>query len=99
MELYCDNEECRWHTERKGGKFHFRSGKTYCDECVHTAYLGEPGKNLWDFTTMNIGSHKMTEPIHVKSLAHLRQLERQHGVVSVAANYDSSRWNEPPRGR
>lgn len=98
--MLCSNEKCRWSTEKRGGKFRYRGGKPYCEECVPTDhYAGEPGKNLWEFETMNISSKANEGPIRVQSLRHLRQLERQHGVVSVAANFDSSRWNDAPRGR
>ena len=93
MELYCDNEECRWHTERKGGAFRVRNGKTYCDECMASYVIAEPGKELWSFTTMNIGDTTHQKPIRVNSLNHLRQLEREHGVISVAANFDQKHWD------
>ena len=99
MELFCANEQCKWHTERKGGRFRYRNGNPYCDECVSEYQIGEPGKNLWSFQTLNIGSDPSKGPIQVKSLRHLRQLEREHGVVSVAANFDSKHWDQPTRGR
>jgi hypothetical protein len=52
----------------------------------------EAGKNLWDFTT----THFNGERVHVKSLNHLRQLEKKFGCSNVAANNMSSRWNATP---
>lgn len=81
----------------KGGRFRSRDGKWLCTECANEWVIAEPGKDLWNFTTLNIAGKP--EPVHVKSLNHLRRLEREHGVVSVAANYESSNWDKPPRGR
>ena len=93
---YCANPDCRWAKERKGGKFHFRDGKWYCEDCVHLQYQLNPGRNLWDFETSHLSSDPSKGPVHVKSLHHLRQLEKEHGVVSVAANYDSSAFERRP---
>jgi hypothetical protein len=96
--IYCSNKDCRWHGERKGGRFYYRSGMPYCDECVHAVYPGQPGKDLWQFETFNIAGEANSKPIQVQSLRHLRQLEKQHGVISVAANFSEKNWNEAPRG-
>lgn len=37
--------------------------------------------------------------VEVKSMRHLRQLERENGIQSVAFNQDSPNWDCPPRGR
>ena len=94
--IYCANEGCRWHTEKKGGTFELHSGKMYCPDCVEVMHMGEhlsaTCKELWDFTT----THFNGSPIHVRSLGHLRQLEKQFGVSSHAANYEQRNWNTPP---
>lgn len=93
MEMtYCSNEQCEQHTNWKPGRKTYRAGRWLCAECAANLTIAEPGKNLWEFSTMNIGSDANAGPVQVKSLRHLRQLEQQHGVVSVAANYESSRW-------
>ena len=96
---YCGNPDCRWSKERKGGRFHFRDGKWLCEDCVQLCYQLNPGKNLWAFETLNIGSDPNKGPVQVKSLNHLRQLEKEHGVVSVAANFDSKHFDAPPENR
>jgi hypothetical protein len=92
MEMFCANEACKHHTVRVGGRFSYRGGKWYCADCTANNVVAEPGKNLWEFESMNIGSDPNAGPVKVTSLRHLRQLEKQHGVISVAANYDSARW-------
>lgn len=96
IENYCTTADCRWHTERKGGRFVFINYKPYCEECAGNATVFNSGKNLWDFETTNM-SKVPGQKIKVKSLNHLRQLEKQHGVVSVAANYDARRFEHPPQ--
>lgn len=93
---YCANTECRWSTERRGGVFHFRDGKWYCEDCVHFRFELNPGKNLYEFETFNLGKSPSEQPVQVKSLSHLRQLEKEHGVISVAANYDSKHFDHRP---
>ena len=99
MEMYCTNPACRWHSKRKGGKFLFRDGLAYCEECLKEFRITETGKNPWQFETLNINGDPNKGPVKVNSLHHLRQLVKQHGVVSVAANFDSRNWDAPPRGR
>lgn len=95
LNLYCANPECRWHSERKGGRFVSFGKDTFCEECARVRGTMGSCKNLWEFETTNLNGEK----VQVKSLSHLRQLEREHGVVSVAANYESRHWNEPPQTR
>lgn len=88
-QTYCVNPECPKHSQYRGGKFRLIGGKWYCSDCAEWAgVLPNSGKNLWDFTT----THLTGQPIHVKSLNHLRQLEREHGVSSHAANYMERNW-------
>lgn len=96
---YCANEDCRWNTEVKGyGTFRLMRSGWYCEDCAPGYSIAEPGKDLWQFETSNIAG-SAGKSIKVQNLRHLRQLEQQHGVVSVAANYDTARWDQPPRGR
>lgn len=92
LDLYCGNPECKWHSEKKGGRFsHVLSGPdkgAYCEDCMKLRWAGNPGRNLWDFTTSNITG----SPVHINSLGQLRQMEKQYGVSSVTANSDSKNW-------
>jgi hypothetical protein len=87
----CSNPECPQHTAEgyKGGKFKLVGGKWYCTGCAEWAGgTPNPAKNLWDFTT----THLNGRPVHIRSLAHMRQLEKQYGVSNHAANYDQAKW-------
>ena len=53
-------------------------------------------KNNFRFDSMHISDNPNMGPVEVNSLHHLRQLEREHGVISVLANYD--RQDEPLPG-
>lgn len=94
LNQYCANENCPKHTVKSGGEFIYSMEKRafYCKDCFHTPAIMNPGKNLWEFTT----THFTGEPVHVKSLAHLRQLEKQYGVSNHAANHMESGWSTPP---
>ncbi len=89
MEMFCGNEQCSGHTEKRGGRFSYREGRWLCKECAANLFVAEPGKNLYEFDTMHIGKDPNAGPIRVQNLNHLRRLEKQHGVISVAANFDS----------
>jgi hypothetical protein len=71
--------------------------KYVCMDCAPILELQKsvPGATF-PFTTMHLNSEH-PEAITVKSLRHLRKLENQYGVGSVAWNQDSSRWSEPPQ--
>lgn len=88
--MRCANQNCVKASEHRGGRFRFVGGKWYCADCAEWAggVIMNSGKNLWDFTT----THMTGQPIHVRSLAHLRQLEKQHGVSNFAANHDQRNW-------
>jgi hypothetical protein len=79
---------------KTGGRFRFvGEGKwAHVKSCSHVNVRFEPGKNLWDFSTRNIGNDPNAGPIHVQSLSHLRRLEKEYGVNSVAGNMDSNNW-------
>lgn len=85
----CANEVCVKHTEQRGGKFRFVGGKWYCDECAASRIVFSDGKNLYEFTT----THLTGEPIHVRGKAHLRDLERKHGVSHHQLNYAEKNWS------
>ena len=84
----CANPECALHTETRGGKFRMVDGRWFCERCAPGGVIMEPGKNRFDFVT----THFDGTPVHVKGLAHLRQLEKQYGVSNHAANYDEKHW-------
>jgi hypothetical protein len=90
----CSNTECPKHTEYKGGHFIYSPERKawFCDECFRSRPVLNDGRALWDFTT----THFNGEPIHVTSLAHLRQLEQQYGCSNHAANNMEKNWNSPP---
>lgn len=98
QQIYCSQEGCRWHTEVKGGHFHYSRERHgfYCDDC-----FGAPPLTLndcadrWHFTTRHLNGH----PIEVKSLNHLRLLEKQYGVSNQAANNMQAHWNDAPSVR
>jgi hypothetical protein len=96
IQQFCANESCRWHRERRGGTFELREGELYCEDCIAARRLapliGSTCANLWDFTT----THFNGEPIHVTSLNHLRQLEKQYGCSNHTANFMEKDWNTPP---
>jgi len=78
-------------------KFSTEQNKWFCSYCYHPGpgTANVPG-SMFPFTTMHIAGHP--QPVQVQSLAHLRRLEAQHGVQSVAFNQDSNNW-DPPRGK
>jgi hypothetical protein len=86
--IFCSNEECRFHTERKGGRFHFRNGLAYCEDCFRPHLQLDDCKNLYEFET----PHFTGERIQVQNRRHLERLEQQHGVVHVQNNYYEKNW-------
>jgi len=91
----CANSQCPKHTEPRGGEFIYSREKRewFCKDCFYIPTVFNEGKNLWEFTT----THFNGEAIHVKSLSHLRELERQYGCSNHAANHMESQWNDPPK--
>jgi hypothetical protein len=90
-QMRCANLSCIKSEQHRGGRYRFIGGKWYCQECAEWAGTGavmNPGKNLWDFTTTHFNGH----PVRVKSLQHLRTLEKQFGVSNHAANFDTRHW-------
>jgi len=88
----CANEDCPKSKKHVGGRFRNFHGKWFCEECAQIQGVMNPGKDLWSFTTRHLNG----DPIKVKSLAHLRQLEKQYGVSNQAANYDERHWDTTP---
>jgi hypothetical protein len=84
MATLCANVNCVAHTEDRGGRkvFNKADGQWYCDGCFQVQIVGNEGKDLWNFTT----THFTGEKTHVKSLGHLRQLEKQYGCSNQLAN-------------
>lgn len=87
---YCANEVCIKHTERRGGKFRYNShnGKTYCEDCFRPEVQFDGAKELYEFST----THLTGERIHVRGKAHLRELERKHGVSHQQLNNYERSW-------
>lgn len=94
LKQYCANESCPKHTVASGGRFIYsrEQSKFFCEDCFHIPAVLNSAKNLWDFTTTHLDGN----PIHVRSLEHMRQLEKQFGVSNHAANHMESQWNSPP---
>lgn len=93
MQCLCDNPDCKWHKEQRGGRFTFVEGHWYCEECAPLMRMPDNhGESPFSFTTMHIGDDPNRGPIKVQGLQHLRRLEREHKVQSVAANMDSKNW-------
>lgn len=88
--MRCANLNCVKASEHRGGRYRLVGGKWYCSDCAEWAggVIMNGAKNLWDFTT----THMTGQPVHIRSLAHLRQLEKQHGVSNFAANNDQRNW-------
>ena len=84
-------EKCK----ETGGRFVLRGDKWYHKgRCVSpTAGERAAAGNLFPYTTMNIGDPNHG-PVEVQSLRHLRQLEREHGVISEPFNNDQSYQGE-----
>lgn len=94
LNLYCANPDCPKHTVKSGGVFIYSREKRdfFCDDCFQVPIVHNDGENRWHFTT----THFDGNPIEVKGLGHLRQLEKNFGCSSHAANYDQKNWNTPP---
>lgn len=91
---YCSNSQCERHTVYTGGRFIYSAEKRafFCEDCFSVPLIMNSAKNLWQFTT----THFTGEKIQVKGLAHLRQLEKEYGCSSHAANYEERHWDTPP---
>lgn len=92
QKTYCSEPTCIKHLEYRGGRFRNFNGKWFCEDCAEIQGVMNAGKDLWNFTTKHLNG----EPIKIKNLAHLRQLEKQFGVSNQAANYDERHWDVTP---
>lgn len=88
---YCANPDCVKHTEHRGGRFMYSvtEGKTFCEDCFGMAFVGNPGKNLWDYHTTHLDGQRR----YVGSLQNMRKLEKQFGVANQAANNMTRNWS------
>ena len=92
--VLCDNPECRWHNEPKGG--HLTYSAKYrgfvCEDCQFVKPVLNSGKNLYDYSTTHLDGQKR----YIGSLENMRRLEKEFGVSSVVANNDQAHWDIPP---
>ena len=95
--ILCNNPCCRWHTEHRGGSFTYSMERKMllCEDCISAPAVPMGCEDRWNFTTTHFNGQR----IEVKGINHLRQLEKQFGVSSHAANYDKSNWDTPPSVR
>lgn len=70
-----------------------------CRECdPGVEFVPNVPGSMFPYMTAHIGKDP-NKPIKVQSLRHLRKLESQHGVHSVAFNQDSHNFDSPPRAK
>jgi hypothetical protein len=72
------------------------NGQWKCVKCIEGPQTRDTAKNNFAFSTMHLGQDPTKGPIEVQNMRHLSRLEREHGVVSVALNYDHKN-QEPPQ--
>ena len=85
--------------KRTGGALRFTSRGWVHHKCEPVQGTRDHARNLYGFSTTHISPDPNLGPVTVQSLAHLRRLEKEHGVVSVTANFDEKNWAEPPKAR
>ena len=61
----------------------------FCEDCYLPAIQFDSAKNLFDYTT----THFNGEKVHIRSLSHMRQLEKDFGLSSVIANNMERNWD------
>lgn len=66
----------------------------FCKDCAPVAR--HIPHNLFPMVCDHI-SQKAGQPVTVNSLYHLRKLEKEHQVASVAFNRDEANWETPPQ--
>ena len=92
---YCAAEDCRWHTEKKGGEFIYSDSRKalFCTDCFYggNTVLPTTAKSAFDFVTTTITG----KPTHVRGMQHLQRLEKEHGCSSVVLNENRSNWDRP----
>lgn len=88
----CANKKCK----RKVMRAKWVEGVGWlCFDCAPRAQIQR--SNVFPYTTFGIGDRPGN--IEVQSMRHLRKLEKQYGVQSVAFNQDSKNFGDAPRGR
>lgn len=88
----CANKKCR----REVTRARFVEGIGWlCLDCAPRVQVQH--SNVFPYTTFGIGN--VPGNVEVQSLRHLRKLEAQHGVQSVAFNQDEKNFQDAPRGR
>lgn len=90
--IVCGN--CGRSGAESGGRFTFKGNKWVCAVACDPGFKGtrDHAKNNFSFESMNISADPNQGPVKVNNLAHLRRLEREHGVVSVVGNMDEKNW-------
>jgi hypothetical protein len=74
--------------------------KWLCRECdPGVRYDPNVPGAMFPFSSYNIGTDASRGPITANSLRHLRKLEKEYGVQSIAFNMDSKHWPDPPRNK
>lgn len=83
------------HCGQGGGKFRWvgSDGYVHTPQCDVPQRRRDAAKTLWDFTTRHISTDP-SNPTQVNSARELYRLEKEHGVVSVAGNYDEQNWSK-----
>lgn len=99
QKTYCANSACEKNTVYTGGQFIYSAERKgfYCSDCFYTGGQALPNtaKSAFDFTTTTITG----KPVHVRSMQHLSQLEKEHGCSSVVLNCDRGNWDRPKMPR
>lgn len=90
----CANKKCGQEVTRA----RFVEGIGWlCLDCAPHLSLPNVSGAMFPYTTFAIADGPGN--VEVKSLRHLRQLERKYGVQSVAFNQDSKNWDPPQQRR
>jgi hypothetical protein len=90
----CANPKCAHEVSR--AKFVEGIGWLCLDCAPRVRIDAVPGK-MFPYTTFSVADKP--GGIQVNSLRHLRKLERQYGVQSVAFNMNENSFQDAPRGR
>lgn len=78
----------------QGGRFRLRGdGWVHVPRCSGADKSRDGAKNLWDFTTTNLGPDP-NFPIHITSREQLSRLEGEFGVSNRALNYNQQNWED-----
>lgn len=91
--------KCANCKRRTGGALRLTGKGWVHHRCEPIQGTRDHAKNLYQFSSTHISENPNAGPVQVNSLAHLRKLEKEHGVYSVVANLDEKNWNDPPQQR